>query len=288
MSGVVVRAEVLAPELLSQVSPFGAAIAVEFVAPERSAGAPADEAPVETDGPDGEDQVPRARATELPSPRPRRLKRIRPRARSRGRPVRARCLAARGLRLEPRRPSPSRPWRSPVPKGPSRGLPRPPGEEQPAAAGAQVEDAAPAVAASARVVPATGFDVSFDLADVGVAANASVWERLRLVWLTDCHVSSDGLRVLCGGSHPLETTVDRSGRVVSARLEPSVLAAADADRRAELEAGGESVLDVAAEGRAVWRVRTRSDGPTRAPQRLRRLRLRCHRLVWALGVVGFR
>lgn len=68
------------------------------------------------------------------------------------------------------------------------------------------------------------FVVEFSLEDVGVTA-AGAWHRLRLEWLSDCHVSSDSERMQCGFSYPLQTEVDRSARVLRATVDLAAIAA---------------------------------------------------------------
>ena len=82
------------------------------------------------------------------------------------------------------------------------------------------------------------FVAEFSLADVSLVDQASLWERLELVWLSDCHVSSDTERVSCGSRQALPTEIDRSGRMLRADVDMRGLAQAEERRRVGLERSG--------------------------------------------------
>lgn len=222
-----VRTEVLPDHLLDQVSPLGAAVAIEFVElgtaspatppppEEATAGTPAEE-PTPTEEPATGEPA----ATEEPA--------------TTAEPSADEPPAEEPAPTEAPAPTPDAPAEDPPPAEEVPATEQPPAEAPAVEAPVSTEEA-PSVAApeaaaggessslgqetaaagvsvrGVRVTPAEAYEVSFDLRDVSIPDNGSAWERLRLVWLSDCHVSSDGERILCGDSQPLETQIDAAG-----------------------------------------------------------------------------
>ena len=106
----------------------------------------------------------------------------------------------------------------------------------------------------ARVEAGRSLDLAFSLADVEVPVAASGWERLRLVWWSDCH-ERRGV-VDCSGREVLDTSIDRRGRVLRASVDPDKLAQETAARVEESQDVRVPAAEVDAElrlGVLIWR-----------------------------------